>query len=512
MQLRFLRFESYRRGIVLSSAFNVMANGAAFVSNLVIAYFFGAHAQTDIYFFCLSSLFLISGIVVSSLNTSVVIPESMTLATIGGEDTSMQFLNVFLYGYAALGLLIGAAVVWQPFRIVSLLASFPSDGVHENLSTVMFAGVSLVLMFPCLHMTDILTSHRFFTMTALLNAGNSITVILFVAAFHASLGISSAMLGLLTAYSVQTIVLAVMLRKALGWKFTRVGSFPRGRIWSNIAYSQTGYVASSVANYLPLPILSSLGTGLITAYGLAQRVMNVPGTFVMNQLTSVVGIKLNSLAAKGDATRMNDVLLNTVRVTVFLLMPLSVLMLVFADDIVVVLFRHGAFDAQAAETAAGFLRLFAFLPPLMAVNSMASRICIALLKVRVVSAFQIAANLVLIVALVAGVRYFGASWCVTAVLLTYVMMVLVWSLVLRRSVPEIEYGLVLKTCFQLIVINAIAGGVVVGVRYALPLVEPIPRMILGGAACVLSLVVAVRVYRPAKEINAALTRAFEGLL
>ncbi len=506
-----LKFESYHHGIAVSSVINVIANVCSFISNLIVAYYFGARVQTDVYFFCLTSLLFLSGIIVSSLNTTVVIPESIGLALNDGEEAAMRFLNYFLYAYAAVGLVGGAVIFSVPIELLSSVSGFADDVAQANLPLLRLTGITFFLMIPCLHLTDVLVSRRYFSLTALLNVGNSLVVTLFILAFQRRMGIASAMLGLGTAYLLQCVVLVMIARRGLSWRFANLRLRPRRRLWTNILFTQAGYVTSNTANYAPMPLLSGLGPGRITAYGLAQRVMNIPGTFVMTQLTNVVGIKFNELAARNDWNKINDVLINAARVTMFLVIPVSALMLILSDDIIAVLFRHGAFDAVAARHAGAFLAVFSPLPPLMVINSLASRVCIAALKVKIVSVFQVIANLGLAFAMVVGVGYFGALWCALVILLTYLVMVLVWHPLLRHSLPQIRYGPVLRCAGNLFLVNALVGVPVYLLLTILPAQASMLKLAAGGLSYAAFFLVLTRVLNVTKEVNTAVDQAIQGL-
>ncbi|HTQ66173.1 MAG TPA: hypothetical protein VMI12_15355, partial [Puia sp.] len=76
--MKFLQVESYKKGIVLSTVFNFFNKGLVFVNSLVVTYYFGIKAQTDIFFYLYNSIVLLGGFIMN-FNSSVIIPESMKL-------------------------------------------------------------------------------------------------------------------------------------------------------------------------------------------------------------------------------------------------------------------------------------------------------------------------------------------------------------------------------------------------------------------------------------------------
>lgn len=48
--MQLFQFESYKKGIVLSTIFNILNKGLVFLSSLVVAFYFGTQLKTDIFF------------------------------------------------------------------------------------------------------------------------------------------------------------------------------------------------------------------------------------------------------------------------------------------------------------------------------------------------------------------------------------------------------------------------------------------------------------------------------
>src|ERR1700743_2020718 len=101
----FLKAESYKRGIVISTVFNIANKGLVFLNSIIVAYFFGTQIKTDIYFYSYNTIVIFSAFI-TSLNASVLIPESMRLRIQQGESSAIHFLNFFFYLYIAITLLI----------------------------------------------------------------------------------------------------------------------------------------------------------------------------------------------------------------------------------------------------------------------------------------------------------------------------------------------------------------------------------------------------------------------
>ena len=121
--LRLIKAESYTRGMMLSVAFNIVSKGILFLLTVIIARYFGSDIKTDIFFFVFTTMVLFSGFV-NSLDTAVLIPESMRLREKEGETKAMDFLNYFLLIYFIIGVLFTVIMYFFGTNIFGIISKF----------------------------------------------------------------------------------------------------------------------------------------------------------------------------------------------------------------------------------------------------------------------------------------------------------------------------------------------------------------------------------------------------
>lgn len=56
-----IKSASYKKGVVVSTLLNIFAKGIGFLNTLIITFYFGVNAGTDIYFYILAVAALITG-------------------------------------------------------------------------------------------------------------------------------------------------------------------------------------------------------------------------------------------------------------------------------------------------------------------------------------------------------------------------------------------------------------------------------------------------------------------
>lgn len=488
----FIKAESYKRGIVLSTVFNIVNKGLVFCNSLLIAYFFGAQLKMDIYFYAYNTIVILSTFI-TSLNASVLIPESMRLRTQEGEESAIRFLNFFMYLYMGLTALICLVFLMDPVKTFNMVSGFNKEALQQQ-AQILTLSIPLIFLMPVINLlTDILTSYKFFTVPMIAGIVNGLFSILFVALFHKMLDVLSLLTGLLLSYSLNFVLLVSLMRRRLKWNF-RPRLFRAGRrVWRNIIFAQAGNITSSLSSYAPLYLLSSFGNGIITSLNFAQQISTLPTALVTNQFSAVAGIKFNESYSARDDRAINETFRSTAEFLLFILLPVSGIFFFFSRDIVSVLLERGAFGHTGVVYTSGFLQYLGLLLPMMVINTLISRLFMASHKIMESFWYQICFNVILIGVLYFTVHRYGFMAYPITLASVHVLNVLGCHLLAKWYFKMIDYGSVSKQFFLLAMINAAIGtGVYYLIRYA-HFSSPILNLAAGGALyCGLIAVIGLR--------------------
>lgn len=447
------RTESFRKGIVLSTAFSVGAKAIAFFVNPMIAFYFGAGVRTDVYFFCLSSSVVIAGFLVS-LNSTVVIPHSTHLLAQRDTETSQGFLNFFLYAYCAIALAVAAIGVLAPVSALATISRFPSEVLKDNAMLIRcFAGV-LWLMTVSSLLSDILFSYRYFTIPMICSGSTSALALVLLIIFHKTLGTLCVPIAMLIGQAFQIILLWAFMKRALRWRFRCVRFKEVSQIWKDLAVSYLGNASSSLNSYLPAFLLSGFGAGTLTALSYAQSAASIPTVLVMTQSSSVAGIKFNELCAKRDYSNVNRVFVAAAAFLHFLLIPAACIMALLRREIIVVLFHRGMTSTGAVALTAAFLAILAFQIPLNVINTLSARLFMADRQIAFSVWYQIVFSAVLFVSIWGMVVWIGPLGYPTATVVLYSLNLIALIWILGWRFPFLQYRSVLWSGAKLVLANA----------------------------------------------------------
>ncbi|HEV2481833.1 MAG TPA: lipid II flippase MurJ [Puia sp.] len=496
----FLRVESYKRGIILSTVFNVFNKGLVFANSLVVAYFFGTQLNTDIYFFVYACLILFVGFI-SGLNSTVLVPESMRIRKQENERAAMEFLNFFLYGYLLLTMLLVLIFFMDPVSIFAHLSKFTHPDLARNASILYLSLPLFILMALTTMLTDVLASYKYFTISMIVGIFNGLFSILFIFFFHRSLGILSILTGLLSSYFINLLMLLYLMKRQLNWNFSSVKGKIGKRIWKNIGFAQAGNITTTLYSYAPMYLFSGVNVGTITALSFAQQIAGMPTTLITNQVSTVAGIKLNELHALGEAKKMDEIFFTSTDFLLFILMPMSVLLFLFPREVVLLLFKRGAFDLQSVTRCALFLKYLGLLLPMLAINTLGARLFMATHKVKHAFWYQIVLNLFLVVLIYTGVKLFDVYGYLWAMLFIYLLSTLLQYYLFRAWFRNIDYARVLVSFFKLLVLNAVIGSIVhFLVRFLIPGQGAIVTLLFGSFAYLIILLLTNSLFRLNSEL------------
>ncbi|MBR3898787.1 MAG: hypothetical protein IKJ44_00760 [Elusimicrobiaceae bacterium] len=348
---------SYKKGAALAVGATAFWKMASFASSILIALYFGATADTDLYFY----LIMLVGFGITfmqKLNGSVLIPEAMFLAE-QDENQSRRFLTLGFYFYVLLGLALGVLGLLVPVQLVGLFSRFDSTLLAQEQILLCAAFFWFATNLVYYYLIAVAEMHKFFA-TALLGPLNALCPLLSLILLGKSVGIISMLYGFLAANVLQIGLLMWLLHKKLHWDFTPRPCTIHPRAKKNMLSGQTLAIIDIVNNLLPVYLISGMSSGLVSALSYCKQLTDSPTEIITIRVANVSKIEMTENAAKGQVNVFNKNFLSTHHLLLFLLTPLAVFSAYFALDIIALFFLRGEFSLQDAADTARFMRPMLF--------------------------------------------------------------------------------------------------------------------------------------------------------
>ncbi len=346
-----LKPESYRRGGLSSTALQVVAQGLALLFNLVMAYCFGAVDATDVLNYCVTTFVLVSSFMLT-LDSTVLIPEAMRRRHQESPESSMQFLNFFLYLFAGITVALSVAAAWRPVGFLTAISRFDAATLEANRAIILWVIPVFALQLVAQYANSILVSYKYFSLPAMWAVVCRVFNIVFVLVFHRMLGVIALAQSLILGLVLQTLVSFWLMRKHLGWRFSF--RLPRisASVWRNIVYTEIGVLVFAFASFTPVLMASAAKEGFVTAMNYAIKMSSIPEALIGGQIALVVGIKLNELAARRDSAEFGRAYQRISRFMIWLCTPLAFLLSLTAPGLLRILMLRGAYTEEALRVTA----------------------------------------------------------------------------------------------------------------------------------------------------------------
>lgn len=338
----------------------LLSRSLGVVREMVIAWHFGASAETDAYFVAFSLPYAFYIVVGTSL-TAVVVPLLAEYEAKGRNDETMHLVslavNIVLLsvGIFALGGMIGSSqIAWLfggGFDTVTL--ELTSTFISILMPSILFMSVAGILA-GLLNNKHIFGSPAFAPVA--MNAVIILGAVISGAWDNIRVLVVATLLGSISFLAIQFPALYKIGYKHC-WKFSlkdplvkRIGHM----LWPLLLLSAFSYLYTII----DFRLASAMSEGSITALNYSAKLIQLPqGVFAM-AVTTAIFPSISKLAANKKKYEMALLLNKGVRIIILMAVPASVGLFVIGEPLIQMLFQKGAFGTEAtAMTSSALLML-----------------------------------------------------------------------------------------------------------------------------------------------------------
>lgn len=440
---------SYKKNVILSIISNIFSKALLFITTLIIGrYFIGS--QTDNYFYVFSIITIIAAFLNNS-DVSVLSPEAMQIRNNVGKEQENSFWNTFLFlhGISMFILIIGYFISFFFFNVSN----------EYGLEAIILIFLVVFTSF----LSTILTTYNYFSIPSLVSTLANICALLCIIFLSSRFTLRVSFWGMIIGYSIALIYLINILISSENWIFTF--GYNNLRMLKSclrkIFLVQLGSLATLIYSYGLITILKNLGVGVLSAYTYSQQIVGIPLNLFVVQLSAVVGIRLNSLIAKGNIKEADDEVLKNVSLLLFIVVPICFVVSIFADDIINLLFWNKKVNEGEFLQASFFLKYLIWILPFSLINTFLARLFFAFKKVDISFLNQLFFNIGLIVILKYLATLENYKIIVYTILAFHYFFILVVAyLVCRKVIPQIKYIRLITTFMNIVLINLVPALII----------------------------------------------------
>ena len=338
----------------------LIAKFLAFGRELAVAAYFGSTADTD-------SFFIANGLIANILYglttafATVFLPVYIHEKEKNGMEAARVFSGKSIFFFFILSLAVTGILCVSADWLTGVIAPGVAPAQYQQIVffiRILSVGLifSLLNSFAC----SLLDAERIYGFTAASGILYSASVIASAVFFSRKYGITALVGGVAGAYLLQFAVSGWRSRKFISLSFS---GFQDKRLWNMalialpILLSNTTVEINQVVNRM---LALKLGKGVVSAFSYASTLTQFVTSTLIYSLVTIFFTEFSKAACAENAVgKIKDLLRIALKILLLILLPLTLITVIFAEDIVYIALKRGRFTVEDVCMTATGLRWFA---------------------------------------------------------------------------------------------------------------------------------------------------------
>lgn len=364
-----VRIDKSTTAKLLGSSIGIMLSrmGGLF-RNIVIAAYFGVGRATDIFAIGLTIANLLRRIVAENALENAFLPIFSRIFHRTSRkktwEAASSIVNFTLIVSLAAAVLL---VIFTPVIIKTLFPAFANKGM--TVDTINMTRLILPYLFLVTISAVMIVYLKAFSRfgiaessTVFFSVGVIVTILLLTPlAGMYSLAYGILLGGLLQIVFLLPFIIKVFKIKSLQFSFKPVINF--NSTFNKKYYSQLGPISldvalSKIAEVVGKILASALKEGAIAVLHFSLIIFQLPFAVISQAISSVVLKEFSEKIALFDKNKAKQLYVDGIKTNLFLLTPLSILMIALAEPIVSVILEYGRFDSSMVTNTAYALKFY----------------------------------------------------------------------------------------------------------------------------------------------------------
>jgi putative peptidoglycan lipid II flippase len=362
------------------AAASILSKILGFFRETSMASVFGASRLTDAYLVAMIIPSMLFSMIGNALTTTLIPVYTQRLHE-GGELAGWEFICTLLnFMLLACLVMTGIGLVAAPIIVRLLAPGFQGATYAVTVSLTRILMPTIIVQGAIALVMGVLQAKQRFTLQALIGIPYNIIMIAAILWGGRRFGITAVAVGMVVAVLGELLIMLPGLRGIrfsyrwlLGWRDSGIRAV--GRMLLPIILA-TG--ASQMGLIVDRMLASGLQAGSIAALNFGYLLSQFPLGIFAVAVATVIYPTFSQYAAARDLASLRRALVGGVRVTLFIVVPMSLALVILAVPIVRVLFQRGAFDARATGLTAYALLFFSLGLAPMALRDLISRVYFSL--------------------------------------------------------------------------------------------------------------------------------------
>lgn len=344
------------KATVVVFVISLLSKIIGFLKSTIEASYFGANFYTDAY--NMANGFVGNLLFLFTTAIAVAFVPLYIQRKKHGDQKKFASSAITFFTCLAIGITV-LLVVIAPYIVRIIAPSFSAS--QQAITTQYFRVLVIGLVFSLISnlYTNLLNAEKVYGYSAVGSVINSIVLIVIIIVFANVMGVWALVISIPLSYFLQFVILYLR-----GKKYATI-TFSYGFKDDNIkllalqaAPILLSQATVEINQVIDRTLLASVGEGIVTAVSYSIVLYQFATTLIGAPLSTVMFTELSEAGANNDEIRLKGILHSCYKVIAFFCLPIIVVLLWGAKDIVNIVYGHGKFSTEAVSNCAIGLQMY----------------------------------------------------------------------------------------------------------------------------------------------------------
>lgn len=488
--------KNYLAKVIFSSSFfTFFSKVLLFFQSLLITRHFGITKESDLYFFCFTSVNFIA-VFFTAIDSSIILHRVIEYIQENDRKKAIQMINNMLFVYLSMMLVLLLIFNLKPGTFFSFFIS----GNFEAISIQSTLGISLFLVSYIL-LNSLSTYAQAFGVYAILAKAEIISTLCaigYVIGDFKYEGVYGVFIIMATVNLLTLCILCIKYKIRFHWNLSMLNfQLFEKSLRRELLFFNSGNILVLFSSMFPAFILGKYQAGYITIYNYTQQILAIPRVIFATQLSNIIGVKMSENHKLKNLKYVNTIF-NKSSIVLIILAIISMSLFLISSEYILnfIFYLKKPSDIAYTETLI-FVRLFFLSIPFTAVQIMTARLYFSTSNAVLSIYNMIFSQLIYIVFLYLFSTYFKINGFALAFVLSNVLNVYISFLLVRKKIPGINIRFITKTLNNLLFLNFGLFGFLIYIFKSSEISNLYWQFSIGFAVVFLNIFVGNRIFRRA---------------
>ncbi len=336
---------------------------------------FGGSLGNDVYFYLLSLVALVSGLI-NSLFIVVMMPIFIEFMNKDDDLQAGNFASMVLILSLSLIIPISIFSYFYYEYFFNVLTKYNASQINDARNVLIYFGPILAITVLAEFFRVLVMATHHYTLATIGGLFPPISLIAFILFFSEFLGEEVLSLSLLFSRFVILLLMAFVVFRIEGVRLfpLKINRNLFSRFFKiSTPYSLANFVSNFSIFYFDY-MATGLNAGILSSISYAQRVFSLPGSILLSPILEISRIKFAKALSSGDFIFITQYQNKLSQLLLYITIPVSFLFLFFPHEIISSIFQRGSFNNQHTDIAGSCLRVYALSLPFSAIFMLNGRL------------------------------------------------------------------------------------------------------------------------------------------